>query len=152
MVVAMDAARRLTAAGGRSPGEEARPLLRLAGVIAAEGSYGRPVGRNGRKGRGQRGVVAGSPDDLAAEQGQVALDLGDLILGHGEVVPVQRDQVGQLPDLDPPLLALFVGEPSVSVGPKPQGGLAILTGSRSVSILAGISGRGSRKSSKSAAE
>lgn len=34
----------------------------------------------------------GAPDHLAAQQGQVALDMDDLVLGHREVVAVQHDR------------------------------------------------------------
>ena len=39
-------------------------------------------------------------DDLAADDGEVRRDVGDLALGAGEVVAVRHDEVSELADLD----------------------------------------------------
>ncbi|MNI22981.1 hypothetical protein D3C73_765480 [compost metagenome] len=53
--------------------------------------------------------------------------MNDFVFGHREIVAVQHDQIGQMALGDDALLALFIGEPGVSFGPKAQRRLAVLT-------------------------
>ena len=55
-----------------------------------------------------------SVDDLAVDDGEDRADLLDLRVGHGEVVPVQHDQIGQLAGFDRADLVLHPQEPAVA--------------------------------------
>src|SRR4029077_12576319 len=75
------------------------------GGVTAEAAHRRPI----RQSRWRRALVhtrelAGAVDDLAADHGEGRRDVGDLALGAGEIVAVRHDEVGELADLDLPLL------------------------------------------------
>jgi len=63
--------------------------------------------------------------DSPTHDGQIGHDVGNLALGAGEIVPIRHDQVGELANLNTPLLTLLVREPSDVLGPQAQGRLAI---------------------------
>src|SRR5262249_57366349 len=64
------------------------------GRVAAEGAHRRPVGhRRRRSTRIVLGEVAGSVDNLATDDGQIAGRVGDLVVRTCEVVTVRYDQI-----------------------------------------------------------
>ena len=69
--------------------------------IAAEGAHWRPVGHR-RRGSAFiiSGKVAGSVDDLSADDGQFGRRFSDLVFRTGEVVTVRNDQIRKLARLD----------------------------------------------------
>ena len=85
-------------------------------AIAAETAHRRPIRHRGRR----RGVEpredARCINDSAADDRQLGDDVSNCAFGAREIIPVGDDQVGQLPDLDPSLLVLFVGEPGDILG------------------------------------
>src|SRR6516225_7463294 len=96
------------------------------GSIAAKAPNWRPVRHRGRRCiLVERGEVAGAMDHLAADNRQRSRDVGDLVLGTGEVVAVGHDQVGELTDLDATLFALLVREPGDVFGPHSERRLAV---------------------------
>src|ERR687891_2726947 len=50
--------------------------------------------------------VSGGVDDRAVDHGEDGSDLLDALVGHGEIVPVEDDEVGELAALDRPDLVL----------------------------------------------
>lgn len=103
-------------------------LRRRAAVVARHLHHRGPLrqDRNGR--RGQRAKAACGVDDIAVDHRQDGFDALDLLFRHAEVVFAQHRQIGELTDLNLPLLVLFAGEPCAALGPEHQGGVAIQTG------------------------
>ena len=56
--------------------------------------------------------------DLAGRKCQVGLDLGDLILGDREIIPVEHGDIRPLARLDLTFLTRFPAEPSPGGGPN----------------------------------
>jgi hypothetical protein len=66
------------------------------GVVAAEAGDGTPHRRDVRERGGDVLIVPGGVDDLAAGDGNQGLDVGDVVVGHREVVGGQNGQIGVL--------------------------------------------------------
>src|SRR5260221_3933709 len=129
MIMAMNATTMGAATGLLRRAVNGRPIgsgTRTPGRIATKPSYRRPI-RHGRRRRRfiEMREIAGAIDYLAAQNGEVAGDVGDLAFGAGEEIAVRHDQVGELPDFDPPPLALFIREPGDVFRPHAQGRLAV---------------------------
>ena len=72
--------------------------------------------RSPRPGAGDAGVV----HDLAVDHGEHRADLLDLHVGHGEVVPIEHDQIGELARLDRADAVFHPQEPAVAAREQAQ--------------------------------
>lgn len=65
------------------------PRSSVACVVAAEDLHGRPGGKDGRERRGEVSVVLRSEDDPAVHHCEHRGDRFDLVVRHGEKVPIE---------------------------------------------------------------
>ena len=126
MLVAVNPARAAAVVDGAHA--DACGLRRRAAIVARHLDHRGPLGQN-RNGRWrERAKAACGVDDVAVDHGEDGLDALDLLLRHAEVVFAEHGQIGELADLNLPLLVLLAGEPRAALGPEHQGGIAIQTG------------------------
>ena len=59
-------------------------------------------------------------DDPTVHDGEDRTNLPDLNVGHGEVIPVERDQIGQLARLDRSDLVFHAQEPAVTASEESE--------------------------------
>src|SRR5258708_4729212 len=111
MIMPMHRARSAAAARIHRPRRDALSVLVRVGpiAIAAEIANWRPIRHRGW-GRGviERLEVSGAIHDTAADDGQVAGNVGDLTFGAAEEIPIRHDEIGKLTDLDATFLCLFI--------------------------------------------
>ena len=66
-------------------------------------------------------------DDLSIDDGKYRVDVLELLIGHGEVILREGDDIGKLPQNDGSLHAGFLGEPATALGIQPKRFLATET-------------------------
>jgi hypothetical protein len=111
MIVPMHRARRVAAARMHHPRRDA--LSVLPGVcpisVAAEIPDGRPIRHRGRRRVVvERLEISGPKDDAAANDSQLAGNVGNLGLGAAKEIPIGHNKIGELTNLDSAFLAFFI--------------------------------------------
>src|SRR5262245_47350962 len=89
-------------------------------AVTAEDFHRRPFGQHRNGGWSERSKILGRMNDPAPNNGKHGFDALDFLLGNGEVIVGERDEVSQLTDGDCAFLSVFVGKPTAALRVEPQ--------------------------------
>lgn len=95
--------------------------MKRRSLIAAVVGNRRPVRHGGRQRRSQRREAAGAVDHIAADDGQNALQIGDALVGHREVIGGKHREIRVMPRRDAALPPNVTGKPCTALGPEAKG-------------------------------